>query len=136
MKLIPIFLLLSFVSQAQFTAHAGPGITKNTFSGELGIGYRINRVSFVAGYVSPSRQDLPTYFNMRVGYQFGPVIPYIGYVRACGPQKDRNLIDLGARVSLIKYENGNIFLGMGYMGVPYGHLGLSWNLFDNNLGGY
>ena len=40
--------------------------------------------------------------------------------------------DIGAKVSISKYQNGDIYVGAGYMGIPYAHIGLSWNLFCND----
>jgi hypothetical protein len=122
-------LLLSLSASSQFIALAGAGITGSNFSGELGIGYRVNRVSFTAGYVCPPRQDLPTYFNLRAGYQFGPVLTYAGYIKEHGPRKNRNRIDIGAKVSVCKYRNGDIWVGAGFTGTPYAHAGMSLNLF-------
>ncbi len=130
--LLSSLLLLSLQSRSQFIALGGAGITGSNFSAELGIGYRINKLSFTLGYVCPPRQDLPTYFNVRSGYQIGQVITYIGYARACGPQKDLNKFDIGAKVSVSRYQNGDIWIGAGYIGQPYAHIGMSLNLFALN----
>lgn len=122
-----IILLFPLSSFAQLVAFGGAGISKS-FSGELGLGYRVQKISLTAGYVSSVRADLPTYFNLRLNYHTNKIVLYGGYARETG-FKTRHHPDLGLKVSLSNYQNGDIWIGAGYCGVPYAHIGFSWNLF-------
>ena len=108
----------------QILTYGGAGVVGKHFSGELGFGYRVKKTSFTVGYVSPPAADQPVYFNARISRQLGPVVPYIGIAR--------KKLDIGANASISKYQNGDIYVGAGYMGILYAHIGLSWNLFCND----
>lgn len=105
----------------QILTYGGAGMVGKHFSGELGFGYRVNKTFVSVGYVCPPAADQPVYFNARVGKQFGPVLPYVGIAR--------KKLDLGLKVSLTNYQNTDIYIGAGFMGIPYAHIGMSLNLF-------
>lgn len=127
-------ILLSLNTNAQVLAYGGAGYSQ-AFSAELGFGYRVSNSTLSVGYICQPRPDLPVYFNVKYGYQVGRVILQAGYTREMHSSDDKTMnkhgYDLGLKVSVIQYDSGDIYIGAGYTGKPYAHLGLSWNLFGS-----